>query len=93
MEELGYANFNHSGFVGLAAPAKLPQPIVATLAKALNESINTEVFKSRMEALGMTIPAAADNTPEKFAEFMRTQSARQADLARLTGHDPMAPKN
>lgn len=92
MEELGYANFNHSGFVGLAAPAKLPQPIVATLAKTLNESINTALFKERMEALGMTIPAAADNTPEKFAEFMRTQSARQGELAKLTGHDPMAPK-
>ena len=92
MEELGYANFNHSGFVGLVGPAKLPKPIVATLAKALNESIHTELFKTRMEALGMTIPAAADNTPENFASFMRTEMARQTELAKLTGHDPMAPK-
>ena len=63
MEELGYPNFNHSGFVGLVGPAKLPQPIVCTLLKALNESIHTELFRTRMEALGMTIPAAADNTP------------------------------
>ena len=92
MEELGYANFNHSGFVGLVGPAKLPQPIVATLLKALNESIHADLFKTRMEALGMTIPAAADNTPASLAAFMRTESARQAELARLTGHDPMAPK-
>jgi hypothetical protein len=45
-----------------------------------------------MEALGMTVPAAETNTPENFAAFMRTENARQAELARLTGHDPMAPK-
>jgi hypothetical protein len=40
----------------------------------------------------MTIPAAETNTPENFAAFMRTENARQAELARSTGHDPMAPK-
>ena len=92
MEELGYANFNHSGFVGLVGPAKLPQPIVEMLLKALNESIHSDLFKTRMEALGMTIPAAADNTPANFAAFMRSEMTRQAELAKLTGHDPMAPK-
>jgi tripartite-type tricarboxylate transporter receptor subunit TctC len=92
MQELGYANFNHSGFVGLAGPPKLPPPIVAFLTKALNDAIDAEAFKERMEALGMTIPAAATNTPENFAAFMRSEYARQAELARLTGHDPMAPK-
>jgi tripartite-type tricarboxylate transporter receptor subunit TctC len=92
MEELGYPNFNHSGFVGLVGPAKLPQPIVATLLKALNESIHTDLFKMRMEALGMTIPAVVDNTPANFATFMRAEMTRQGELAKLTGHDPMAPK-
>jgi len=92
MQELGYANFNHSGFVGLAGPPKLPPPIVAFLNKALNDAIHADAFKERMEALGMTIPAAATNTPENFAAFMRSEYARQAELARLTGHDPMAPK-
>jgi hypothetical protein len=40
----------------------------------------------------MTIPAVADNTPANFAAFMRREMARQAELAKLTGHDPMAPK-
>ena len=92
MEELGYKNFNHSGFVGLVGPAKLPQPIVATLLKALNESIHTDLFKARLQELGMTIPDAASNTPENFASYMRAERSRQAELAKLTGHDPMAPK-
>ncbi len=92
MQELGYSNFNHSGFVGLAGPAKLPPQIVAFLNKALNEAIHSDTFKTRMQALGMTIPDAARNTPENFAAFMRAETARQAALAKLTGHDPMAPK-
>jgi tripartite-type tricarboxylate transporter receptor subunit TctC len=92
MQELGYMNFNHSGFVGLAGPAKMPPQIVALLNKALNESIHAELFKTRMQALGMTIPVATQNTPENFAGFMRTEMARQAELAKLSGHDPLAPK-
>jgi tripartite-type tricarboxylate transporter receptor subunit TctC len=93
MQELGYANFDHSGFVGLAAPAKAPPQVIAVLNKALNEAIHSDAFKSRMEPLGMTIPAASTNSPENFAAYMRAQTARQAELAKLTGHDPMAPKN
>ena len=88
MEELGYKNFDHRGFVGLAAPAKTPKPIIAFLNKHLNEVIQTEVFRQRMSALGMTVPT--ENTPEKFAEFMRRQTARQAAFAKLSGHAPMS---
>jgi hypothetical protein len=38
----------------------------------------------------MTIPA--DNTPGKFAAYMRQEMARQAELAKLSGHSPMEPK-
>jgi tripartite-type tricarboxylate transporter receptor subunit TctC len=92
MQELGYANFNHSGFVGLAGPAKMSSRIIALLNSALNDAIHTDVFTTRMEALGMTVPEAQRNTPENFAAFMRDESAHQGNLARLTGHDPMAPK-
>jgi tripartite-type tricarboxylate transporter receptor subunit TctC len=86
MSELGFPGFDHRGFVGLAAPGKTPASIVAFLNKHLNDSINSESFRRRMEPLGMTIPT--DNTPEKFAEFMRGEIARQAELAKLTGHSP-----
>jgi tripartite-type tricarboxylate transporter receptor subunit TctC len=90
MGELGFPGFDHRGFVGLAAPAKTPPQIIALLNKQLNEAINSETFKTRMEALGMTIPK--DNTPENFAEFMRRERDRQAQLAKLSGHAPMAPE-
>jgi tripartite-type tricarboxylate transporter receptor subunit TctC len=92
LEELGYKNFDHRGFVGLAAPIKTPQPILTFLNKALNDAVQTEIFKSRMAALGMTVPTAADNTPEKFDAFLRAQTARQGEFAKLTGHALMAPQ-
>jgi tripartite-type tricarboxylate transporter receptor subunit TctC len=92
MGELGFPGFDHRGFVGLAAPAKTPPQIIAFLNKHLNEAINSDAFKRRIEPLGMTIPNPADNTPEKFAEFMRVQTARQAEFAKLSGHKPLEPR-
>lgn len=88
MEELGYPNFYHAGFVGLAAPANTPAPIVAFLNKELNAVIHSESFKKRIEPLGMTVPEV--NTPETFTAFMRREIARQGDLAKLTGHPNQA---
>jgi tripartite-type tricarboxylate transporter receptor subunit TctC len=90
MRELGFEGFDHRGFVGLAAPGRTPPSIIAFLNKHLNDAINSEAFRKRVEPMGVTIPK--DNTPEKFAEFMRRELAKQAELAKLTGHSPMAPQ-
>jgi tripartite-type tricarboxylate transporter receptor subunit TctC len=90
MAELGFTGVDHRGFVGLAAPGKTPASIVAFLNKHLNDAIHSGAFRTRMEPLGMTIPA--DNTPEQFAEFMRRENAKQAELARLSGHAPLQAK-
>jgi tripartite-type tricarboxylate transporter receptor subunit TctC len=89
MAELGFPNFDYSGFVGLAAPAKTPAPIIAYLNKQLNDVVQSPDFKSRMEALGMTVPA--ENTPAYLAAYMRRETARQRDLAELTGIKMTSP--
>jgi tripartite-type tricarboxylate transporter receptor subunit TctC len=87
MGEQGFADFDHRGFVGLAAPGKTPASIVNVLNKHLNDSIKSESFRRRIEPLGMTVPT--DNTPETFATYMRKEIARQAALAKLSGHAPL----
>jgi tripartite-type tricarboxylate transporter receptor subunit TctC len=89
MQELGFANFDYRGFVGLAAPAKTPAPIIAYLNKALNDVVQSQDFKSRMAALGMTVPT--ENTPEGLADYMRRETKRQGELAALTGIRMTAP--
>jgi len=90
MQELGFTGFDHRGFVGLAAPGKTPAAIVTLLNKHLNDAIVSNTFRRRLEPLGVSIPT--DNTPERFADFMRREWARQAELAKLTGHAPLEPK-
>ena len=82
--EQGY-RIDQRGFVGLAAPAKTPKPILDLLNRRLNEVVQSDEFKRRMSALGMAPPPAADNTPEMFEHFMREEIARQGDLAELSG--------
>jgi tripartite-type tricarboxylate transporter receptor subunit TctC len=89
MAELGFANFDYRGFVGLAAPAKTPAPIIAYLNKALNDVVQSQDFRSRMAALGMTVPA--NNTPEALADYMRRETKRQGELAALTGINMATP--
>jgi tripartite-type tricarboxylate transporter receptor subunit TctC len=83
MQELGFANFDYRGFVGLAAPARTPAPIIAYLNKALNDVVQSHEFRDRMATLGMTVPA--ENTPERLADYMRREIVRQGGLAALTG--------
>ena len=91
MQELGFPNFDYRGFVGLAAPLKTPVAIVAYLNKQLNAVVQSPEFRNRMAALGMTVPAEADNTPAYLADYMRRESAHQSELAALTGITMTAP--
>jgi tripartite-type tricarboxylate transporter receptor subunit TctC len=83
MEEAGFKDFNYNGFVGLAAPGKTPPEAIAFLSKALNEAIHTDLFRTRMGALGMTVAPAAENTPANFTAFMAASTERQRELAKL----------
>ena len=80
--ELGY-DIDFRGFVGLAAPAKTPKPIIEYLNKELNAVVQSEPFKQSMGELGMTVPA--DNTPERYDAYLRSETVRQGEIAKLTG--------
>ncbi len=88
--EQGY-KIDQRGFVGLAAPAKTPKPIVDFLSKHLNEVVQSDEFKKRMAELGMAPPPAAENTPEKFDKFMRDEIARQGEYGRAVGAEARQP--
>ncbi len=91
MEEAGFKGFDHNGFVGLAAPGKTPPQVVAFLSKALNDAVSSDLFKTRMAALGMTVVPAAQNTPANFKAFMAESTIRQGELAKLAGASSAAP--
>lgn len=86
MSEQGFPGFDYAGWVGLAAPGKTPPAIVAYLNKQVNEIIASPSYRTKIEALGMTLPDPGKNTPETFKTFMTSETAKQADLAKLSGH-------
>jgi tripartite-type tricarboxylate transporter receptor subunit TctC len=90
MAEQGF-KIDQRGFVGLAAPAKTPKPIVDLLSTRLNEVVQSDAFKKRMRELGMAPPPAAENTPERFTAFMRDEIARQGTYAELSGQKIATP--
>jgi tripartite-type tricarboxylate transporter receptor subunit TctC len=85
MQELGFKNFQHTGFVGLSAPKGTPPDVIAKLNKALNASLQSSAVRDRLEPLGMSIPAAP-NSAEEYGKYMAHEAARQKELAKLTGH-------
>jgi len=82
--EIGY-DIDFRGFVGLAAPKRTPQPLITYLNKELNAVTQSDLFRHRMGELGMTVVAAADNTPDRYDAYLRAETARQGAIAKLTG--------
>jgi len=83
MAELGYKNFEHEAFVGLLAPRGTPASAIATLNKALNKSIASPTFASKIAPFGMSVPAQP-NTPEAYQAFIAKQTSYQEALSKLS---------
>jgi len=69
-------------FVGLSAPAGTPDPVVARLHGAVQESLNDETFGKRMAELGFTIRKMSQ--PE-FAAFVKEQVESWAPSVKASG--------
>jgi tripartite-type tricarboxylate transporter receptor subunit TctC len=80
--EAGFRDFDLSSWVGLLAPAKTPEAILAKLNAALNEVLSSPAAKERL--LGMGIAATPGNA-EKFAEQIRQDLARFAPVVKASG--------
>ena len=84
MTESGYKDFEHEAFVGLLAPRGTPSMVIATLNKALNESIASPAFANKLVPFGMTVPTEP-NTADAYERFIAKQTAYQSALSKLTG--------
>ena len=65
-----------------SAASRLCPAYIAYLNRELNEVVQSPQFRSRMEVLGMTVPA--ENTPQLLVDYMRRETKRQGELAALT---------
>jgi tripartite-type tricarboxylate transporter receptor subunit TctC len=69
-------------WTGIVAPVGMPKPIVARLNAELNKVIASRSFKEKVAAIGSE---PAGGTPEQFADFIRKEHAKWADVVRRSG--------
>jgi tripartite-type tricarboxylate transporter receptor subunit TctC len=80
--ELGYPGFEVSLWLGVLAPAGTPKPIIDRLNKELVAIVATPDFKAAMEKNGAD---ATSNTPEQFANLIRTEVGKYGSIVKKLG--------
>jgi tripartite-type tricarboxylate transporter receptor subunit TctC len=80
--EGGVAGFEVVSWTGVVAPAGVPRAIVETLNTMANKALASAALKEKYTALGYEI---AGGTPEQFAELVRKEAAKWAEVAKRAG--------
>ena len=82
VSESGIPGYEAYVWMGLLAPRGTPAPIIATLHRALLESLATGEVKSHMESAGIEI---VGSSPAAFGAFYRSERLLWARVIRETG--------
>ena len=80
--EAGVPGYEAATWSGVIAPAGLPRPIRDRLNAAINAAIQSAGFRQHFAAIG---DEPAGGTPEEFAEVIRRDSAKWAEVIRRSG--------
>ena len=80
--EAGVPGYEAATWSGVIAPAGLPAPIRDKLNAAINRAIQSPTFRQHFAALG---DEPAGGTPAEFADVIRKDSAKWADVVRRSG--------
>lgn len=82
LEEAGVPGYEVNAWSGVIAPAGLPRPILDKLNRAINAAIVAPDTRERFAQLGSE---GGGGTPEEFADLIRRDSAKWADVVRRSG--------
>ncbi len=83
MKEVGYPQVAASIWYGMMAPAGVAKPIISKLNAEANRILGLQEVKERMAGAG--IDAAAPNSPEDFAKFIRDELAKWGPVVKASG--------
>jgi tripartite-type tricarboxylate transporter receptor subunit TctC len=82
LNESGVPGYDVTSWSGLVAPTGVPRAIVDRLNTEVNKAINSAAYKDKFEALGSE---GGGGTPEAFADLIRKDSAKWADVIKRSG--------
>ena len=84
-DELGVKGYEATGWYGIYGPRNLPRAIVEQLNRAVNKIIDMPETRERFNALNLE---AVGGSPDQFAEFLKGDLKKYADIARKAGIQP-----
>ena len=83
--ESGVPGFDVTVWYGLCAPIAVPKPILAKLNADVVKALSLPELRQRVELLGVDPESSA---PERFAAYIRAETARWAKVVRDAGIPP-----
>jgi len=82
MRELGYVGYEVNPWFGLAAPAGTPRPVIDRLNAEFTKAVKDPEVVKRLADQGID---AVSMTPEEFATFIRSETARWTEVVKTSG--------
>jgi tripartite-type tricarboxylate transporter receptor subunit TctC len=86
--EGGVKDFTALSYVGFLAPARTQPAVIERLRKSISDALGTASTVEKMQALGIEMATAEQQTPAGFAEFLRTEFERSREAAKLANIKP-----
>ncbi len=85
VDELGIKGYEASGWYGIHGPRGLPKPIVDRLNAAARQIVQMSDILERFASLNLE---PVSGTPEAFAQFIRVDVQKYAEIAKKAGIQP-----
>lgn len=82
VKELGHENFIVRLWYGVLAPAATPAPIITRLNGEVHKALTSADLKQRLASAGVE---PLMNSPQEFASFLQTETARYAKVIKAAG--------
>jgi tripartite-type tricarboxylate transporter receptor subunit TctC len=80
--EAGVPGFDVSAWAGVIVPRGVPRPILTRLNAEVNKALLAPAVADRLPDLGLIV---AGGTPQQFAEHIKRETARWADVVKRAG--------
>ena len=81
-------NYLMSIWAGIFAPKGTPPTVVGKLADALDNALNDDTVKRRINNLGGSIPSKTERTPAAFDAYVKSEIVRWAPVLKAAGEPP-----
>jgi tripartite-type tricarboxylate transporter receptor subunit TctC len=80
--ESGFSDFTHDAWTGVVAPAGTPPDVVNALNRAINDGLRSAEMTQNLVRFSAV---AKPGTPQDFANFLRSELAKWAELVKIAG--------